>query len=307
MTREPVIVPAPYKLDTMQKHGTLYVVATPIGNLEDITLRALRVLREVSLIAAEDTRVTRKLLSHYDIHTPMTAYHQHSRGRKAEELVERLESGNDIALVSDAGTPGISDPGHELIELAIKAKIPIVVIPGANAIITALAASGLPTARFAFEGFPPRKENEKRAFFRRLKDDTRTLVIYESPLRLLGTLKMALAELGDRRAAVVREATKIFEEIFRGTLSECIERFTRPKAKGEITIVIEGARPTPNKDHISLDIEKKIRALLDQGVSERDAVRIIAAETGLPRREIYSSALKMKKKNQFPTDTSGGI
>jgi len=279
----------------MQKCGTLYVVATPIGNLEDITLRALRVLREVSVIAAEDTRVTRKLLSHYDIHTPMTAYHQHSRGRRAEELVERLKSGSDAALVSDAGTPGISDPGHELIDLAIKAGIPIVVIPGANAIITALAASGLPTARFAFEGFPPRKESEKKAFFKGLKDDARTLVIYESPLRLLGTLKTALSELGDRRAAVVREATKVFEEVFRGTLSECIERFTHPKAKGEITVVIEGARLTKEPEHVEADIERKIQELLDQGLSERDAVRIIAAETGLPRRGIYKLAFEMKK------------
>ena len=279
--------------------GTLYIVATPIGNLEDITLRALRVLKEVSLIAAEDTRVTRKLLSHYDIHTPQTAYHQHSRGRRAEEIIERLKAGDDVALVSDAGTPGISDPGHELIAFAIEEGISIISVPGPNALITALVVSGLPTAHFAFDGFPPRKESERRAFFRGLKNDPRTLVLYESPMRTLATLKSALAELGDRRAAIVREATKVFEEIFRGTLSQAIERFTLPKPRGEITIVIEGAGPEETYNTPE-SIEQRLRALIADGMSERDAIRQAAAELKLPRREVYAAALRIKSEKQTP-------
>jgi 16S rRNA (cytidine1402-2'-O)-methyltransferase len=280
----------------MPDSGTLYVVATPIGNLEDITLRALRVLKKVALIAAEDTRVTRKLLSHFDIHTPMTAYHQHSRGKRSEELIERLRAGDDIALVSDAGMPGISDPGHELIRLAIDEGIPILVIPGATAVAIALVASGLPTSHFAFDGFPPRKESERRAFFQGLKSDPRTVILYESPIRLLSTLKSALAELGDRRVAVVREATKMFEEVFRGTLSEAIERFTHPKARGEITIVIEGAGVEENAETETppQSVDDRLRRLMEEGMSERDAIRQVAAETKLPRREVYAAALRMK-------------
>ncbi len=282
---------------TVEKTGILYIVATPIGNLEDITLRALRVLKEAQLIAAEDTRVTRKLLSHYDIHTPMTAYHQHSKGRRTEEIIERILAGEDVALVSDAGTPGVSDPGHELIASAIEEGIPVVSVPGPTALITALVISGLPTAHFSFDGFPPRKDSERRAFFRGLKSDTRTIVLYESPLRTLATLKSALTELGDRRAAVIREATKLFEEVFRGTLSEAIQQFTHPKPRGEIVIVIEGAGPeeaiaaeTPSES-----MKDRLKTLMSQGMSERDAVRQVAAEMKLPRREVYAAALKMKE------------
>jgi 16S rRNA (cytidine1402-2'-O)-methyltransferase len=280
--------------------GTLYIVATPIGNLEDITLRALRVLKEVDLIAAEDTRVTRKLLSRYEIHTPLIAYHQHSKGRRAADIVERLRIGDNVALVSDAGTPGISDPGHELIRLAISANIPIVPVPGPNAIITALVASGLPTSHFAFDGFPPRKESERRSFFRGLAADPRTIVLYESPLRLVPTLRSALAELGDRPAAIVREATKMFEEVFRGTISEAIERFTHPKARGEITIVIEGAdvggwRLEVGSWNRAREVEDRLRGLLSEGVTERDAIRQVAAELKLPRREVYAAAVGMKR------------
>lgn len=282
----------------MEPKGTLYIVATPIGNLEDITLRALRVLKEVALIAAEDTRVTRKLLSHYDIHTPMTAYHQHSRGKRSEEIIERLESGEDVALVSDAGTPGISDPGHELIRMAIDADIPIVSVPGPTAMITALVVSGLPTAHFAFDGFPPRKDNERRAFFRGLRADTRTLVLYESPLRLVSTLKAALTELGDRRAAVVREATKMFEEVNRGGISDIIARYTERKPRGEVTIIIEGAgseeKAVGQVDSVS--VEDRLRQLIGEGMTERDAIRQAAAELKLPRREVYAVAIAMKER-----------
>lgn len=281
----------------VERTGTLYVVATPIGNLEDVTLRAIRTLKEVSLVAAEDTRVTRKLLSHYDIHTPAIAYHQHSKGRRAEKILDRLLAGEDVALVSDAGTPGISDPGHELIRMAIDAEVPIVSVPGPSALITALVVSGLPTSRFAFEGFPPRKDSERKAFFRGLKDDTRTLVLYESPLRLIPTLKAALAELGDRRAAVAREMTKMFEEIYRGTISGAIERFTQPKARGEVTVMIEGAGPeesvVPEAEDVS--VEERLRDLIRGGMSRRDAIRQVSAETKLPRREVYSVALKIEE------------
>ncbi len=278
----------------VEQSGTLYIVATPIGNLEDITLRALRVLKEVSLIAAEDTRVTRKLLSHYDIHTPMIAYHQHSKGQRAEEIIVRLKAGDNVALVSDAGTPGVSDPGHELIALAVAEDIPTVAVPGASAMVYALVVSGLPTAHFSFDGFPPRKESERRAFFRGMRTDPRTVILYESPLRTLSTLKAAYAELGDRRVVVVREATKLFEEVFRGTLSEAIERFTHPKPKGEITIVIEGAGTEAETDESQESIEERLKHHLNEGMTERDAIRIVAAEMKLPKREVYSVALAIK-------------
>ena len=282
----------------MQKTGTLYIVATPIGNLEDISLRALRVLKEVAVIAAEDTRVTRKLLAHYDIHTPMTAYHQHSKGRRAEEIIERLKRGEDVALVSDAGTPGISDPGHELIRFAIDEGITITSVPGPTAMITALVVSGLPTSHFTFDGLPPRKESERKAFFRGIKSDPRTIILYESPLRLLPTLKTALSELGDRRAAVVREATKMFEEVFRGTLTEVIARFTEHKAKGEIVIIIEGAGPeeaATAQETGAETVEERLKTLMAQGMTERDAIRQTAAEMKLPRREVYAVAIGMKE------------
>lgn len=277
--------------------GTLYVVATPIGNLSDITLRALDVLKEVSLIAAEDTRVTRVLLDRYGIETRTTPYHQHSLDRKARQLLDILQSGDSVALVSDAGTPGISDPGHEIIGLAISEDIPVVVIPGPSAIITALVASGLPTRRFVFEGFPPRKTGERRAFFQSLRNETRTTVFYESPHRLLAVLKDMHAAFGDRRIAVIREATKMFEEVFRGGISDAVERFTTVKARGELTIVLAGAaaahlETTPDQ------IEASLRLLLEAGESERDAVREVAAEFSVPKKEVYRRMILMKESSE---------
>jgi len=275
--------------------GKLYIVATPIGNLEDITLRALRVLNEVSLIAAEDTRVTRKLLSRYDIHTPLTAYHQHSEGAKARELADIIERGADVALVSDAGTPGISDPGHELIADAIGRGVEVVPIPGPNAIITALVISGLRTTRFAFDGFPPRKESERKAFFRALRPEHRTIVLYESPRRLVATFKSVLAEIGDRRVAVVREATKLFEEVFRGLMSEAIAHYSLSKPRGEVCVVIEGAPDTDTVEPDALAVEERLRRLMEQGVTQRDAVRQVAAETKQPRQRVYAAMLRLKE------------
>jgi len=218
--------------------GILYVVSTPIGNLEDITLRALRVLREVDLIAAEDTRVSRKLLSHYDIHTPLVSYHQHSRGGRAREIAAALKDGKSVALVSDAGTPGISDPGHELIGLCISEGIKVEPVPGPTAMIAALVVSGLGTARFAFEGFPPRAKRDQRKFFAGLKEESRTVCLYEAANRLVGTLETIREELAGRRLAVVREVTKKFEEVLRGDagiIADQLRRRSRPK--GEFVVV----------------------------------------------------------------------
>lgn len=273
--------------------GTLYVVATPIGNLADITLRALSVLREVDLIAAEDTRVTHNLLEHYGIDTPTTPYHQHSLGRKAEQLLDMLKSGKSIALVSDAGTPGISDPGHELIKLAISNGIAVVPIPGPNAIITALVVSGLSTRRFTFDGFPPRRSSERQTFFSTLKAETRTMVFYESPNRLVSTLRDLLAVLGDRPIAIVREATKMFEEVFRGTVSSAVEHFTAVKPKGEVTIVLAGSTDA-GEDVSASQIDSALREFLAKGLSERDAVRAVAAMYPVPKKEIYKRMVQMK-------------
>lgn len=273
--------------------GTLYVVATPIGNLADITLRALSVLREVDLIAAEDTRVTHNLLEHYGIDTPATPYHQHSLGRKAEQLLDMLKSGKSIALVSDAGTPGISDPGHELIKLAISNGIAVVPIPGPNAIITALVVSGLSTRRFTFDGFPPRRSSERRTFFSTLRSETRTMVFYESPNRLVSTLRDMLAVLGDRPIAIIREATKVFEEVFRGSISNAIERFTAVKPKGEVTIVLAGSTDS-GEDVSASQIDTALRECLEKGLSERDAVRAVAAMYPVPKKEIYKRMVQMK-------------
>lgn len=277
--------------------GTLFIVATPIGNLEDITLRALRVLKEADIIAAEDTRVTRKLLSHYDIHTPLISYHQHSKGKRSEEILNLLQEGKNAALVSDAGTPGISDPGHELIAMCIGEGIRIEVIPGPTAIITALVGSGLPTAHFAFDGFPPRKKKESIAFFESIKRDMRTICLYESPLRLLNTLMTMREVLGDRQVAIVREATKKFEEIFRGDISSAIDRFGEQKARGEIVIILHGASPEeaqePCETHVSL--EERLVELIESGISERDAIRQCMIEFKQPKRIVYSAALKLKE------------
>lgn len=277
--------------------GTLYIVATPIGNLEDITLRALRILREADAVAAEDTRVTRKLLSHFDIHTPMIAYHQHSMAGRAEELLGRLKDGKNVALVSDAGTPGISDPGHELIALAIMEGIRVESIPGATAIITALVVSGLPTSHFTFDGFPPRKDSERHAFFRALRRENRTICLYESPLRLVKTLQVMLDAMGDRPIAIVREATKMFEEVFRGRISEAIEYYTAKKPRGEIVIVIRGASAEEAEESImpEVTLEERLKRLMESGLTERDAVRRCMIEFKLPKRQVYAVALKLKE------------
>jgi 16S rRNA (cytidine1402-2'-O)-methyltransferase len=282
----------PSELKTEEKLRTmpiLYIVATPIGNLEDVSLRALRTLRAVKLIAAEDTRKTRRLLTAYDIKTPMTSYHEHNKWTKLEYILGCLEKG-DVALVSEAGTPGISDPGHELIVAATERGIPVVPIPGPSVVITALAVSGLPTARFTYLGFLPRQAGSRRRLLEKIADETGTIITLEAPHRLPATLKDLRLTLGDRRMAVCRELTKMHEEVFRGRISQAIERFTEPR--GEFTLVIEG-KATEVKPRLTKDIEQQLQRLRREGVTAKEAIARIGQETGLSKRELYRAWLRL--------------
>ncbi len=267
---------------------TLYVVATPIGNLEDISLRALRTLREVKLIAAEDTRKTKRLLTTYDIKTPMTSYHQHNKWTKLDYILNYLEGG-DVALVSNAGTPGISDPGYELIVAASQRGIPVVPIPGASVVITALTISGLATERFTYLGFLPRRADSRRRLLGTVVNEYGTIVVLEAPHRLLAALKDILLVLGDRKVAVCRELTKVHEEVFRGRISQAIGHFTEPR--GEFTLVIEGevGRDEPP---LTEDIERQLHQMRLSGVTAKEAIARVAGETGLSKKELYRAWLK---------------
>jgi 16S rRNA (cytidine1402-2'-O)-methyltransferase len=269
---------------------SLYVVATPIGNLEDITLRALRVLKEVKLIAAEDTRKTRRLLDHYAIHTPMTSYYEHNKMAKLGFLL-RFVATDDLALVSEAGMPGISDPGYELIVAAAQQGTRVVPIPGSSAIIAAIAVSGLPTNQFSYLGFLPRKKSERIRLLQAVAGEPRSLVVFEAPHRLTDALTDMREALGNRRIAVVREMTKLYEEVFRGTVHEALEHFADPK--GELTIVIDGNREEAQAV-LTGEIENEIRALQQQGVSAKDGITRLSAATGLPRRRLYQAWLAVK-------------
>lgn len=269
--------------------GTLYVVATPIGNLEDITLRALRVLKEVDVIAAEDTRHTQILLSHYGIRTPLTSYHEHNEKTKARQLMSRLERGEQIALVSDAGTPAISDPGYRLAVEAIRGGIPVIPIPGASALTAVLSAGGLPTDRFVFEGFLPAKKQERRARLRALSSETRTLVIYEAPHRLTETLSDLVEILGDRETVLAREVSKVHEEFLRGRLTEVAKQIAGREIKGELTLLIGGSR---GQSEVSQEqIEEEIRKLKDDGLRVKEIAEILGEKYGYPKKEIYRLAL----------------
>jgi 16S rRNA (cytidine1402-2'-O)-methyltransferase len=267
----------------------LYVVATPIGNLEDISLRALRTLGEVKLIAAEDTRRTRQLLVKYEIKTPVTSYHEHNKWAKLDYILGCLEEG-DVALVSDAGMPGISDPGYELILAANRRGIPVVPIPGPSVVITALAVSGLPTERFVYIGFLPHRAGSRRRLLESVADEYGTIVVLESPHRLRAALDDILLVLGDRKVAVCRELTKIHEEVFRGTISQAIDHFTQPK--GEFTLVIEG-KGEKEKPQLTEAVEWQLRSLRLSGVTAKEAVARVAGETGLSKRELYRAWLKL--------------
>jgi len=267
---------------------TLYVVATPIGNLDDISLRALRTLGEVKLIAAEDTRKTKRLLTTYDIKTPVTSYHEHNKWTKLGYILSHLEDG-DVALVSSAGMPGISDPGYELIVAANQRDIPVVPIPGPSVVITALVISGLPTDRFSYIGFLPHKASGRRRRLESIADEQSTIVALESPHRLLAALKDILLILGDRRVAVCRELTKIYEEVFRGTISQAIEHFTEPR--GEFTLVIEGEKER-DKPQLTEDIEKQLHHMRLSGMTAKETIAKVAGETGLSKKELYRAWLK---------------
>ncbi len=269
------------------KKGTLYIVATPIGNLEDITLRAIRVLREVQLIAAEDTRRTRKLLDTYQIHTPMTSLHEHIEGKKSSLLISKMNAGADVAFVSDAGTPGVSDPGYVLISKAIANGIRIVPVPGVSAVITALSVSGLPIGCFAFFGFLPPRSGKRKQLLSSLMNETKTLVFYESPKRLIASLCDIEAVLGNRKIVVLRELTKVFEEIIRGTAGDVIDRLKGRVIKGEVTLVVAGNEkriPSFSDDDIFARFEK-LRQSSD--FSRRDIIEKLAQELEISRKKIY--------------------
>lgn len=277
--------------------GKLYLVATPLGNLEDITQRALRILAEVDLIAAEDTRHTLKLLNHFGIKRRTLSYHRHNERERSKEIIEMLLSGLNVALVSDAGMPGISDPGNFLVAEAIKQGVKVIPIPGASAVVTALAASGLATNSFWFQGFLPRKAKERTEILTELAKIKGTLVFYEAPHRLTATLKSLLQVLGDRNTVIARELTKIHEEFIRGRLSEVIAHFENQSPKGEITILIEGATIGKNRQNSTNQNNFKIGVInKTAGLNLRQNLKKIAQETGKSVREVYQIYLAEKEK-----------
>ena len=268
---------------------SLYIVATPIGNLEDVTLRALRVLGEVGLIAAEDTRVTRRLLQRHSIHTPLTSYHEHNKASKLPSLLAALAD-KDVALVSDAGMPAISDPGYDLVRAATEADVQVIPVPGPSAVTTALAVSGLPAEQFIYLGFLPRRRVERRRLLESLVSERRTLVAFETPHRLGAALEDVLGTLGDRRMAVCRELTKLHEEVFRGVVSEARERFRQPR--GEFTLVIEGSPDSPSSAPLG-EARDLLERLRKEGGGPKESVAQVAEASGLSRREVYRLWVQM--------------
>lgn len=272
--------------------GCLYLVATPIGNLEDITLRALRVLKEADVIACEDTRQTQKLLQHYSIHKEMISYHAHNELTRAPELVIQLEEGAQVALVSDAGTPVVSDPGHRLVVLCLRHHIPVVPIPGPSAFVAALAASGMPTDEFLFVGFLPPRAGARRKKLDALKSEPRALVFYEAPHRLAETLADAADLLGERHAVVAREVTKIHEEFLRGTLGELRDAAKQRPPRGEITLLIEPAAEGEARPVVSVTLKERVAQLeAEAGLDRKAALKQAARERGLGKREAYKQLL----------------
>jgi 16S rRNA (cytidine1402-2'-O)-methyltransferase len=276
--------------------GKLYVVSTPIGNLEDISLRAIRILKEVDLIACEDTRKTRKLLSHYQIKKPLTSYHEHNEREKAEELLIQLRAGKDIALVSDAGTPGISDPGFRLVRIASENAIDVISIPGPSAALAALSISGLPTSSFSFFGFLPKTRNKKEQFLKEIKGLEQTLIFYESSRRIKDTLASIIKVFGNRQISVSRELTKMFEETITGKISDVIEKLKeRKKLKGEFTFVIEGNKDKHREFSIE-ELERDIRSYKNRGFSLKNTVEELALKSKLQKNQVYREALKIWNK-----------
>lgn len=276
--------------------GTLYVVATPIGNLEDMTYRAVRILSEVDLVAAEDTRHSRKLFARFNIHTPLISYHDHNEQQRQEELLRRLQAGEDIALISDAGTPCIADPGYRLIASCHASGITVVPIPGPSAIITALSAAGVSTDRFAFEGYLPQRAKARADLLRQLNGEQRTLIFYEAPHRLAATLADLVDIMGaDRLLVVARELTKLYEEFFRGTAAEAVKRFTLQPARGELVLIIPPSAQGPQ-----MNVRDALRKLLSESdLSRREAVKLIASEYGLPGSDVYRESLSLNEEQDI--------
>jgi len=276
--------------------GTLYLVATPIGNLEDLTYRARRILAEVDLIACEDTRHTRHLLTHYGITTPTVSFHEHNEAARTSELLQRLQRGEDVALVSDAGTPAVSDPGYPLVREAAAAGISVVSVPGPSAVMAALTVSGLPPDRFVFLGFLPRRLGERRRALEAAAALPWTLVFFEAPHRITAVLEDIEAVLGDRRVALARELTKKFEEVFRGTVADALGHLRAHAPRGEFTIVVEGTGETGKQKEGEADAGERMRALLDAGLPPAEAVQDVMRTAGLTRRQAYDLMLRARGK-----------
>ena len=279
--------------------GTLYLCATPIGNLDDITFRVLETLRSVDVIAAEDTRNSIKLLNRFEIKTPMTSYHEFNKFEKGRQLIEQLLSGKNVAVITDAGMPGISDPGEELVKMAYEAGVPVTVLPGACACVTALTLSGLPTRRFCFEAFLPADKKERKDVLEELKTETRTVVLYEAPHRLRKTLAELSEVLGDRRLTICRELTKKHEEAFQTTLAEALVYYEDKEPKGEYVLVLEGAdkeelRRAGQESFAELSLEEHMERYLSAGMSKKDAMKAVAADRNVSKREIYALLLEQE-------------
>lgn len=275
--------------------GKLYICPTPIGNLEDITLRVLNTLKEVDLIAAEDTRHTIKLLNHFQIKKPLTSYHEHNKREKGEVIIQKILNGESIALVSDAGMPGISDPGEDLIKLAIENNIEVTALPGATASILALVLSGLPTGKFVFEGFLPSKGKERREALLNIKLERRTIILYESPYRIKALLDLMLEVLGDRDIALCRELTKKYEEVFRGSVKEAIDKYNEEEPKGEFVVIIQGNSKEEDIEEKEWEISIKahLNMYINEGMSKKDAVKKVAEERGIAKNEVYKESIEI--------------
>ncbi len=276
--------------------GKLYLCATPIGNLEDITYRVIRTLKEVDLIAAEDTRNSIKLLNHFEIKTPMTSYHEHNKIEKGQKLVEKLQNGTNIALITDAGTPGISDPGEELVKMCYEVGIEVTSLPGAAACITALTLSGLSTRRFAFEAFLPSEKKERQEVLKELVKETRTIILYEAPHRLMRTLQELQEYLGNRRITICRELTKKHETAFATTIGEAVSYYEANEPKGECVLVVEGqSRESLKQEEVArweaISIEEHMEYYLEQGIEKKEAMKLVAKDRGISKRDVYQELL----------------
>lgn len=282
--------------------GKLYLCATPIGNLEDMTFRAVRVLQEVDLIAAEDTRNSIRLLNHFEIKTPMTSYHEYNKIEKAHYLIGQMQQGKKVALITDAGTPGISDPGEDLVRLAQEAGIEVTSLPGACACVTALTLSGLPTRRFCFEAFLPSEKKERQEILEELKTETRTVILYEAPHRLVRTMEELKEALGDRRITLCRELTKKHETVFATTLQQALDYYSTQEPKGECVIVMEGRsrrqmREEEQKSWEEMDLQDHMDLYMSRGMDQKEAMKAVAKDRGLGKRDVYRMLLEAKDEN----------